>query len=55
MELNRLRLENLRVVGTLNKKDERRIRSDEMRGAGKNQTSVIIIAEDLLNAGGREP
>ena len=55
IELNRLRLENQRVVDTLNKKDGRRVRSNEMRGAGKNQVPVIIRAEDLLNVGGREP
>ncbi len=55
IELNRLRLQNLRVVDTLNKKDGRRSRSNEICGAGKNQIPLIILAEDLLNAGGREP
>jgi len=52
-ELDRLGLANFRVVDTLNKEDGRRVRRDEMRGAGKSQVRVITGAEDLLNAGGR--
>ena len=55
IELDGLRLEDCRVVDTLNKKDGRRVRNNEMRGAGKNQIPMIVLAEDLLNAGGREP
>ena len=55
VELDRLRLENQRVVDTLNKKDGRRVRDNEMRGTGESQVPVIIQAEDLLNVRGREP
>jgi hypothetical protein len=53
VELNRLRLENQRVVDTLNKKHGRRFRSNEVCGTGKKQVSVIVFSEDLLNVGGR--
>ena len=47
IELDRLRLENRRVVDTLNKQDGRRVRSNVMRGTGKNQVPVIIRCRRL--------
>jgi len=55
IELNRLRFENFRVVDSLHQKDGRRVRNNEMRGARKSQIPMIVLAKDLLNAGGREP
>jgi hypothetical protein len=55
VEFNRLRLKDFCVVDTLHNENRRRVRGNEMRGASKNQIPAITFAEDLLNAGGREP
>jgi hypothetical protein len=54
MEFNRLRLKDFSVVDTLNNKNRRRVRGNEMRGAGKNQIPAVTFPEGLLNAGRRE-
>src|SRR5271166_3388101 len=55
IEFHRLRSKDFRVVVTLNKKDGRRVRDNEMGWAGEKQIPAINRAKDLLNVGGREP
>ena len=55
IEFNCLRLKDFCVVDALNNENRRRVHGNEMHRTGKKQIPAVTIAEDLLNAGGREP